>query len=142
VIGQTGERIDGLVARIEAGRRAALRHDPEAALDALARNGRRMDAWRRDLEALLRGGEGYRRVQITREELLTVLENAGARAEHRLTAAVALSVLGGAEDVERIRVAAGATANERVRVALDRVASGDVDDGVLEAAAASERTVR
>ncbi len=96
-------------------------------------------AWRKALSALLKREGSYRGAQLTRDQLLDVLENPGAHAERRIGAALALFADGDAEAVRRIRVAAGAAANEKVRIALEKIASGETESRAIEEAAEAEQ---
>jgi hypothetical protein len=136
-------QIEQLRARLDAATAAWKAGAPgPAALARLDRNGRAPEAWRAALEALLHGPEGYREAAVTREDLLSVLENPGAPAERRIGAALALAARPSGEDRVRIRVAAEACANPRMRIALEQVARAEVEDAAIEEALAAEEAAR
>lgn len=109
-----------------------------AALDAatlrMARAGRTVDAWRRELL-----GAGYRGAAITPEAASQILGAAGAAPDERVGAALVIAGRAEGEERERartrIRVAAAACVDRRLRVALERVAEDTLDDAALEALA-------
>jgi hypothetical protein len=132
-----------LETRIADARRAWASGDADApALAWLDRNGRSPAAWRAALLGTLDRAEGYREQAVSREDLARVLESPAAPAERRVGAAMALAAAARPEDHARIRIAAEACADVRVRVALEKAASGDLDDDALEEAVAEERAAR
>jgi hypothetical protein len=110
-----------------------------ARTEALARNGRPIAAWREALIRMLDGGTGYRSASLTRDDALAVVRDAGARTEHRIAAALALSASEDAAVKERIRVAAQACAREQVRIALEQAAGGEIDEEALDQALREEQ---
>ncbi|APR82278.1 Hypothetical protein A7982_07627 [Minicystis rosea] len=101
-----------------------------AALAALDRGGRTIAAWRAALAAVQSRRDAYRGREITRDDLLGVLESPAAPVERRVAAALALANDEAARP--RIRIAAEASADTRVRVALHKAAEGSLDDDALE----------
>lgn len=114
----TDARTAWLVERIQAVAREA--HDDAA---ALARGGRALDAWRRDVESRVRAG--YRDGALTPERLATVLDDPTAIPDRRLGAALAL--LAATPETQRpavrVRVAelAEATADDRLAKAFEEL---------------------
>jgi predicted ABC-type transport system involved in lysophospholipase L1 biosynthesis ATPase subunit len=68
------------------------------------------------------------------EALLRTVEDSSAAVESRLGAAVAATSGGDPDAVQRVRVAAAATASPRLRVALEAVAVLDSSEPEAEAA--------
>lgn len=119
------EEADALDARLQALQALPRAADLQAERAALAREGRPVDAWLRDLRALGAGAAaGFREAPPPPERVLRVLEAPDVPAAERAAAAVALSA---APDVprERVRVAADAVADPRLRAALGAAAAGD-----------------
>lgn len=114
----TDARTAWLVERIQAVAREA--HDDAA---ALARGGRALDAWRRDVESRVRAG--YRDGALTPERLTTVLDDPTAIPDRRLGAALAL--LAATPEPQRpavrVRVAelAEAAADDRLAKAFEEL---------------------
>lgn len=114
----TDARTTWLVERIRAVAREA--HDDAA---ALARGGRALDAWRRDVESRVRAG--YRDGALTPERLATVLDDPTAIPDRRLGAALAL--LAATPEAQRpavrVRVAelAEAAADDRLAKAFEEL---------------------
>ena len=114
----TDARTAWLVERIQAVAREA--HDDAA---ALARGGRALDAWRRDVESRVRAG--YRDGALTPERLATVLDDPTAIHDRRLGAALAL--LAATPETQRpavrVRVAelAEAAADDRLAKAFEEL---------------------
>jgi hypothetical protein len=103
-------------ARGGAGRETAAR---------LARGGRSIDAWVRDLRAMGEAGDAYRAASVPAEELWRVVEDPSVPAAARAGAAVALqSSLDGAAR-ERLAAASSVTASPKVRVAIESAAATD-----------------
>lgn len=111
-------------------------------VEALGRNGRPITAWRDALLGLLQSDAGYRRIGLSREDALGIVKDAGARTEHRIAAAVALSAAKDPELKERIRIAARACASERVRIALEQAGDGELEEAVVEQALLEEQQAR
>jgi hypothetical protein len=104
-----------------------------ADLEVLDRKGRSVSDWRRALEGLMSRAGGYRGTPVTREALLSALDDVAATPERRIAAALLLSEEKGAMK-ERIVGIAGASADVELRQALLGIAVGDVDDEAVERA--------
>lgn len=113
---------DAVLARIQEAHRAfANEGSPDDVAGLVARGARSTPEWLRALEALARGGGGYREVSVRDEDLLRLVEDSSAPEAARAGAAIALRGRE-AQDEEaraRVRVAAEATASPRLRVALE-----------------------
>lgn len=98
----------------------------------LARNGRAPREW---VTALRQIGEGanadMRTAPVQIEQLLRMVEDLGASAIVRASAAVALAARGSDDDRARIRVAAEATAAPKLRVALEKASTADTEEEEL-----------
>lgn len=101
-------------------------------LRPLERAGRSLAAWRAGVErAALTAGD-FRNVGLTSDQIEGVLADPAAPADQRLGAALALRAQG--SSLERVRIAAVATAAPRLRVALERIAeAGDPSDEQAQA---------
>lgn len=135
--GAASVQVNALVARIREGIAAQsglTRADEEA---FLARTGRDLETWMRDMRAL-GGGElgGYRAAAIPRERLWAVVENPAADPSAREGAALALSASLDADDRSRLATVAQKTAQPRLRIALDGV-SREPDEARLRVALAT-----
>ncbi|XXT16969.1 hypothetical protein WME94_42735 [Sorangium sp. So ce429] len=128
---QTGEALSDAVAmRI---REAHERGAGGAALrgaEALERRGRDVAAWREDLRKLLAAGD-YRATELTPEDAILTLDDPDAPRDRRIGAALFLRVAGYPEAQDRIRVAAGTTADDALRAALEQAAEEELDDTAL-----------
>jgi hypothetical protein len=128
---ELAERIRGLIERAREGRARAT--------SALERGGRTIEAWTRDLRALVRPA-GFREASVPQDDLEQMLEDPTASFEQRLGAAIALGGKGAAEAEQKIRAAAQASAHPKLRIALESLASGadaaKEVEAVLEAEAA------
>lgn len=102
------------------------------ALSRLARNGRPIAAWLRDVRAEARGAGGYREARLDPAEIHALVEDGAAPAERRIAAAAALS--GSDEGKRRVRIAAEACADERLRLAIQEAAEDEVNEGKIEKA--------
>ncbi|MFO0615838.1 MAG: hypothetical protein U0414_24805 [Polyangiaceae bacterium] len=123
-----------LEARIEdaiAAREGSGRIDVEA----FARRGRSLAAWREDLRRLLAAEGGYRSVRVTSPDAEAVLADPRAPVEARVGAVLALRAFGAERVRERVRVAVAASADAAAGRALD--AACDDEDAELEDALAS-----
>ncbi len=111
----------------------------EAALAALDRNGRSVEAWREGLRAAF-AGTGYRRAPLLPpEELAALVTDTRVSAERRIGAALALSLRADEPLSDRLRIASAAQETPALRVAVERAAAGTLEDEVLtEALAAAE----
>ncbi len=111
-------------------------------LAQLDRQRRTLPAWRDDLRALLAvEGSGYRGAALGSDQLAEVVEDAGAPAERRVAAAIALSGKGDPEARRRVRVAVEACADQDLRVALEHAAEGEIEEAELHRAM-KERSLR
>ncbi|XYH95350.1 hypothetical protein ACMHYB_47335 [Sorangium sp. So ce1128] len=128
---QTGEALsDAVATRIrKAHQRVAGGAAPRGA-EALERRGRDVAAWREDLRRLLAAGD-YRATGLTPEDVIHTLDDADAPRDRRIGAALFLRVAGYPEAQDRIRVAAGATADDALRAALEQAAEEELDDAAL-----------
>lgn len=130
-------QVNALVARIQEGIAAQSglsRADEEA---FLARTGRDLETWMKDMRALGSGElGGYRAAAIPRERLWAVVENPAADPSAREGAAFALSASLDASDRSRLATLAQKTAQPRLRIALDGV-SREPDEAHLRVALAT-----
>ncbi len=126
--------------RIEKSREAwsALAGDaPQAAL-ALDRGDKSAREWIEKLRGIGRGANAtFRSAQVTREQLLRIVESTTAEARERLAALVALREGMSEEEKPRVRVAAERCAAPDLRERMVRVAFAPSDDEVAEALDAS-----
>ncbi|WP_437587269.1 hypothetical protein [Sorangium sp. So ce1000] len=131
VVLRTGDNLtEALARRIrEAHEGAAVGAAPRGA-DVLERRGRELAVWREDLRKLLAGGD-YRAAGVTPEDALRTLGDADAPRDRRVGAALLLRIACHPEAQERIRVAAGATADDALSAALERAAEDEVDEAAL-----------
>lgn len=109
-----------------------------ARIEALARGARSLDQWRAELATLATRQGGFRDLQVGAHDLELELRDAGASADRRIGAAIALRAQR-PEAVERIRLAAGACADEALREALEAVCDDSLDEHLL---ARAEHTAR
>lgn len=117
---------------------SALRRNHSKAAEALDRRGERFDAWVARLTKL--GGTGsYRDGNLGAEALAEVMEDAQAPADRRLGAALTLAKLGGDGGRERVRIAAGSTADVDLRAALEAAAEEELTEDVAARALAGWR---
>jgi hypothetical protein len=118
-----------LTAKISA--RLASSSPPEVATTRVARDGRSLEAWRRELL-----GAAYREREITNDDASRILRSGAATPDERVGAALILAGRAEGEDRDRertrIRVAASACIDRRLRVALERVADDELDDATLD----------
>jgi hypothetical protein len=126
-----------LVDRIEEARRAG-KAGSSAGLDvaALGRRGRPFAAWREAVRRLGAGEAEYRRPPVPPEALARVLEDAGAPAERRIGAALALGAAGEGRRIER---AVAACADTRLRIALESAATDRLAEEEMAAVLEAER---
>ncbi|MEP7124364.1 MAG: hypothetical protein ABJE95_25780 [Byssovorax sp.] len=116
---------------------------PQVQLAQLDRQRRTLPAWRKDLRALLAvEGSGYRGAALGSDQLAEVVEDAGAPAERRVAAAIALSSKGDPEARRRVRVAVEACADEDLRAALEHAAEGEIEEAELERVVKARREVK
>ncbi len=127
---------DAIAWRIEAELAKRAGDDGTDRYATLARANRPVKQWRAEVARQERqAGSGYRTIDFETEELVRVVENAGAPLERRLGAAFVLggrSIAGG--ELARVRVAADAVADPEVRVALARAVEPSAPDEEFEAA--------
>lgn len=90
-----------------------------------------MGQWREAMGALL-GAAGYREEAVSADDLEGVMRGGTATAEQRAGAALALMASDPARHATGVRIAAEALAEEPARRALEEIARGGGDDGVLE----------
>jgi hypothetical protein len=112
---------------------------PVAGLASLESTGARIGDWLASVRALAAADDDYRKATLGRDQLLELLEDGAARAEHRVGAAMLLAAREGVEARQRIRIAADATANPKLRVALTSIAEDAVEEDAIESAIAEER---
>ncbi len=126
-------RREALFERIEQAMAARGRSKvSQVQLAQLDRQRRTLPAWRRDLRALLAvEGSGYRGAALGSDQLAEVVEDAGAPAERRVAAAIALSSKGDPEARRRVRIAVEACADEDLRAALEHAAEGEIEEAEL-----------
>ncbi|WP_438023866.1 hypothetical protein [Sorangium sp. So ce233] len=122
--------IEAVARRIREAHRRAAGGDVSRRAEALERRGRDLAAWRDDLRKLQRAAD-YRGAALTPEDVLHTLDDADAPRDRRIGAALFLRVAGYPEAQERIRVAAGATADDALRAALEQAAEEELDDASL-----------
>jgi len=130
-----GEVAASIVRRVREAREAfrQLADAPEAAL-VLDRGERSTREWLQDLEALGEGATAsFRRANVSREQLLHVVESTSASARERLAAIVALRPKLTEEEKPRVRVAAERCVLPALRERMVRVADA-ADDEDLAAA--------
>ena len=101
-----------------------------AAVTALGRGARSADEWLSSLRGLGKGATDYRTGVLPVEELRRVVGDPAAASDVRVGAAVALRVAEGASGVERIRVAADATAAPELRGVLEDIAAETDEDNL------------
>jgi len=115
---------------------AQIASTESAANARTAREGRRLDEWKRALLA-----SDYRAPEMSSDEAARIMRSGGARPDERIGAALVLAGRGGDDVVvrERIRVAASDCVDPKLRVALERVADDRLDDETLAEIDAIER---
>jgi len=108
----------------------ALRQRSVVAHEALARQGRSVEAWRAAVGHLLGRGTAFRDGSLGRDALLDRVEVASLPAEQRLGAALAL--MDADDDARtRVRIAAEACADTPLREALEAALAGRLDDTLV-----------
>lgn len=125
-IGQSTERAQALVRRIEAGRRGDLKEGARE-LGVLDRGGRSITSWKAAVRSVTAGS--FRDAALDMDDLEQVLADHHAPLERRIGAALALREVESGR--ERIRVAASTSADPRVRVALERAGDAELDEEEL-----------
>ena len=133
------ERIEGLAQRI---REAARNHAGGAArrLDALARAGRSVAAWRTEVERMAVAPPGFRDHALGIDDFDRVLGDAAAPPDQRIAAALALRAIDPAAAAPRIRIAADTSADDALREALASAAEGEVDEVLVDRASQRRAT--
>ncbi|MBL8740590.1 MAG: hypothetical protein JNK04_05845 [Myxococcales bacterium] len=116
---------------------AAGTGDEAVSLARLARAGRSLADWKKDL-ALFANGGGFRASAASFEDLDRVLHDPTATPEHRIAAALALKSRAEPHSAQRIRIAAESSVHPKVRVALSELADGHDADAAVEAALAED----
>lgn len=141
IIGAPEDRLDGLVRRIHDSARA---HGEGAArrVDALARGGRSAASWKEELTRIALAPPGFRDHAFQRDDFERVLVDAAAPPEQRIGAAIALHAMDPTGAPARIRVAADASADDALKEALAAAAEGEVDDAMVDRAAAHKGPTR
>lgn len=120
-----------MIDRIQAASKGTAAQDRARLLEIISRNGRPVPEWKKALETLV-AKTGYRTAGHDVEEVMRIVEDAAAPLEQRVAAALAARPHGGEAVQKRIRVAAEACVEPRLRVALERAATGEIEDEVLE----------
>lgn len=95
-------------------------------------------AWLTTLKRLAQAADVYRAATLTEDRLLELVADARAKVAHRIGAAVVLAERGDPRGLERVRLAADASASPRVRLALETVANQDLDEQAIAEALADE----
>ncbi len=117
----------------------------DALLAILGRGARSVGAWREELRKKVQQAD-YRHASIEGGELERLVGSAGASAEQRIGAALALREAGAVDARGRIRIAADQCVDPRIRIALQTIAGdAEVEDRAVEEAldsAAAARTTR
>lgn len=126
---------------LEAKARWAKERSPVVGLATLASAGAPVGAWLEALRGRAKDDADYRNTALGREQLLELIENGAATAEHRVGAAVLLAAKDGVPARERIRIAAESTANPKLRIALTSIADDAVEEQAIEDALHEERAV-
>lgn len=114
------DRLAATVAHVK-----AAHGEAHAAMDALARGGREFEAWKADVEALLR--EGYRQARVPKVRVLETLEDPHAPADQRLGAAMALASTDPKRAHEVAREVARACADRELAEALEALVEARLD---------------
>ncbi|MFS8065299.1 MAG: hypothetical protein ACMG6S_02895 [Byssovorax sp.] len=139
----TGPRYAGSLPRAEVSPHTALLNRIEEARAAgrfgssqgaragdLDRAGRSLDAWRQHLRGLT-STESYRHLGVAKEELASVLEDAGAPPQRRVAAALALAQDSDAAIKLRIADVVRTCADEKLRAALEAAADDELTEDDL-----------
>lgn len=123
------EVASALVSKISERRKAAATTLPQ-----LARDGRPLEAWKRDLRS-----NDYRTRVITSDEAIHVLRSGMVSAEERVGAALALAASDNEEHRGLVRVAAQECVDPNVRVALSRALDDSLDEETMATLAIGDR---
>jgi hypothetical protein len=129
------DRVEGLARRIDEAVRAHAGGGSRG-LDALARSGRSAAVWKGDVRRMALAPPTFRNQALGIDDYERVLVDAAAAPDQRIGAALALRAIDPNDGPTRIRVAADASADDALREALNAAAEGEIDDALLERAAA------
>lgn len=129
------DRVEGLARRIDEAVRAHAAGGARG-LDALARSGRSAAEWKGDVRRMALAPPTFRSQALGIDDYERVLTDAAAAPDQRIGAALAVRAIDPEQGPTRIRVAADASADEALRAALNGAAEGEIDEALLERAAA------
>ncbi len=115
-------------------RSAVLRQPGGPELAMLDRGGRPLEVWRDEVRALAKEPGDYRRVQLGAQDLEGIVTDAGAPAERRIAAAMALGGDEGPRAHEQVRIAIDTCADDDLKAALEQAAEGELDADTLRKA--------
>lgn len=107
---------------------------PPASVDAVARQGRALDAWQKELREML--GHDYRTASYTAEALVAVVSSATALREQRIGAAMALAHHPDPKIIAKLRVAIDTCADPALQAAIEAAAEAELSDAELSRALA------
>ena len=96
------------------------------AAGALDRDGRSTEQWQAALRDVAAGKRRYRIAPLEPEELLEIVEDGAADPTRRIAAAYATSTTGDPAALERVRIAAAASANAETQALLEAAAEGEL----------------
>lgn len=122
------EVIEARIREAMAARDAAAPAEASALLDVTSGG---VGAWIASLRKLAGRTDGYRAGALTKDRLLELVGDVRAKMSHRIGAAVVLAERGDPDGLERVRIAADASASPRVRVALETVANRSLDEEAI-----------
>jgi hypothetical protein len=120
-----------IVERVRAAMAKSRAELPEVKLDVLSIAGRTVAAWAEHLRRIP-AGDGYRSAALTTSELGTLVEDAEARVEHRIGAALALASADPVEARRRVRIASGGCVDPSLAEALEEAGEGRVPQAYVE----------
>jgi len=121
-----------LAARLEEALASHHTEDRDADAASLSRRGRAPREWVRALRARGAGADAdARTAPLSKDRLWALVEDGAAHAPARAAAAVAVATDATADDRERLRVVARATASPGLRVALERAAEPSAEEEML-----------
>ncbi|MBI2392301.1 MAG: hypothetical protein HYV09_22120 [Deltaproteobacteria bacterium] len=132
IVARSAEQAERILQRIELAKQDFERREHFGA-SVLARNGRSLAEWRRELHALVLD-QGYR-APISRAELAAIAEDPGSARDQRIAAVLALSA-SAQDDAERarLRVAVDTTVDPKLRLALERAYEDELVEALVDAA--------
>jgi hypothetical protein len=104
----------------------------------LDRGGQPFETWKASIERASRGAVQYRSAQIGEDLVLRTMKNPTERRDRRMGAAISLAAKGDPALTEKIRLAAGESADPKLRIALEKIADGNADEAAIEEAMAVE----